>query len=182
MEYQNRHQWDYYAWPDLLSAFRNLAGTIWNGPLDRVLGGEIFTVSSQVAGCRHCQAHGAYGLYQRGVEVDKIRDLWSFEQSDQFDERERAALRFAMAASYVPNAVTAAHHTALREHFSDEEVRNIFAVVSLAGFLNRWNDSLATVTDQESADWAAEHLASVGWALGKHQGTVSEQRTVRLNR
>lgn len=182
MDYQNRQAWDYYAWPDLADAFRNLAGIIWSGPLDRVLGGEIFTVSSQVAGCRHCQAHGAYGLYERGVEVEKIRDLWSFEQSDQFDERERVALRFAMAASYVPNAVAPDHHAALREHFSDEEVRNIFAVVSLAGFLNRWNDSLATVTDKESADWAAEHLASIGWTLDKHQGAVSEQRTVRLNR
>ncbi len=44
MDYQNRPQWDDYAWSDLLIAFRSLARVIWNGPLDRVLGGEVFTV------------------------------------------------------------------------------------------------------------------------------------------
>ena len=55
-------------------------------------------------------------------------------------------------------------------------------VVALAGFLNRWNDSLATVTDAEAADWAAEHLSEVGWSLAKHGGEAHEQRTTAFAR
>ena len=40
----------------------------------------------------------------------------------------------------------------------------------------RWNDTIATVTDQESIDFATENLADVGWQRGKHIGDESEQR------
>ena len=43
--------------------------------------------------------------------------------------------------------------------------------------MNRYNDSLATVTDQESVDWATTHLGPLGWEIGKHTGHVREQRT-----
>ena len=42
--------------------------------------------------------------------------------------------------------------------------------------MNRYNDSLATVTDQVSVDWAEEHLGDLGWDIGKHLGALSEQR------
>ena len=43
--------------------------------------------------------------------------------------------------------------------------------------MNRYNDSLATVTDQESVDWASEHLSPLGWDIGKHVGDAHEQRS-----
>ena len=46
----------------------------------------------------------------------------------------------------------------------------------MAGGLNRWNDTIATVTDQESVDWATKNLTDVGWELGKHKGEAHEQR------
>ncbi|MFT5531421.1 MAG: alkylhydroperoxidase family enzyme [Candidatus Poriferisodalaceae bacterium] len=96
-----------------------------------------FTMLSLSAGCRHCQAHGAYGLAKAGVPIEKIQGLWNFATSDLFDDRECAALSFAAAASTSPSAVTAEHHAALRSNFSDEEVRSLLAVVSVAGFMNR---------------------------------------------
>ena len=106
-----------------------------------------------------------------------MQALWSFEQSDLFDDRERAALRFAVAAGSVPSSVSAEHHAELRTHFSDEEVRTLISVVSVGGFMNRYNDSLATVTDQESVDWASTNLGHLGWDVGKHTGATHEQRT-----
>ena len=52
----------------------------------------------------------------------------------------------------------------------------IMAVSSLAGWLNKWNDTVATVTDQESVDFAKENLTEVGWDQGKHVGEAHEQR------
>ena len=107
-----------------------------------VLLSETLTPSECVA---HCQAHGAYGANRFGVPDEKVQAIWSFETSDLFDDRERAALRFGFAAGCVPSAVTAEHHAGLREHFTDEEARALIAVVALGGFMNRYNDALATV-------------------------------------
>ena len=94
-----------------------------------------------------------------------------------FDERERAALDFALAAGSVPSNVDADHHAALRAHFTDEEARSLLGVVAVGGFMNRYNDALATVTDDESADWARDNLGPLGWDIGKHVGAVHEQRS-----
>ena len=158
-------------------AFRALQDAIGrNVTLRRDLLGMIFTMSSIGAGCRHCQSHGAFGLSRGGVPVEKIQALWEFEASQLFSDAERAALRFARDASLVPNAVTPRHHAELRQHFTDRQIAEILTQVCVAGWLNRWSDSLAVVTDQESVDWAQENLAPVGWALGKHAGDQSEQR------
>lgn len=176
-EFRDRQKWDLDAWPEMYAELKVLQRRIFGSPPGIPLTLMVFTVSSQASGCRHCQAHGAYGLNRRGVDIAKIQALWSFPTSDLFDERERAALHFAVAAGSSPSAVTPEHHAALREHFTDEEVRTLIGVVALGGFMNRYNDSLATVTDAESADWAAANLGSVGWEIGRHVGAEHEQRT-----
>lgn len=175
-EYENRHHIELAIRPEVWDAFSKLNKVTMDNELGAQLTLEVFTVASQGAGCRHCQAHGAYGLADMGVEADRIRDLWSFESSNYFSPADRAALRFALAAAKAPNEVTPAHHRELREHYSDRQIADILAVICVAGWLNRWNDSLATVTDQESVDWAEDNLKSVGWSIGKHRGDPVEQR------
>ncbi|MEL6982052.1 MAG: carboxymuconolactone decarboxylase family protein [Actinomycetota bacterium] len=176
-EYENRQNWDLGAWPEMYETLKQLQVLVFTSPPGIDLNMMVFTVSSLAAGCRHCQAHAAHGAERFGVPTEKVQALWSFETSDLFDDRERAALRFALAAGAAPNAVDASHHADLRQHFSDEEVRTLIATVSVGGFMNRYNDSLATVTDQESIDWAAATLGPVGWDVGKHTGAAHEQRT-----
>jgi alkylhydroperoxidase family enzyme len=175
--YENRQRWDLDAWPDMYARLKDLQATIFLAPPGLQLNMMVFTIASLTSGCRHCQAHGAYGLDRLGVDVEKISALWTFETSELFDERERAALRFGVAASSVPSHVTAEHHTELRALFADEEVRSLIGVVAVAGFMNRYNDALATVTDEESVTWAREHLGPLGWDIGKHTGDLAEQRT-----
>jgi hypothetical protein len=50
------------------------------------------------------------------------------------------------------------------------------AVISLAGWSKRWSNSIATVTDRESVDWAEANRQAVGWASGKHAGAAHKQR------
>lgn len=176
-EFENRQRWDLGAWPEMYGKLKELQALVFLSPPGIELNMMVFTISSLASGCRHCQAHGAYGLDRRGVPLDKIQALWDFEKSELFDDRERAALRFAVAAGSTPSAVGADHHAGLRTHFSDEEARTLLAVVAVGGFMNRYNDGLATVTDAESADWAEVNLGAVGWEIGKHTGDAHEQRT-----
>lgn len=176
-EFADRQNWDLDSWPEMYGILKELQATVFLSPPGIELNLLVFTISSLASGCRHCQAHGAYGLDRLGVPVDKIQALWSFESSPLFDDRERAALRFGLAAGATPNAVNAAHHAGLRTHFSDIEARSLLGVVAVGGFMNRYNDSLATVTDSESSDWAAHNLGPLGWDIGKHEGAEHEQRT-----
>lgn len=177
-KYDNRQNLEFFQWPELSKAFQNLAELVMVSPnnLPKQLRGEIFTMASIAGGCQHCQAHGAYTLNLLGVDPARIRDIWTFEHSAQFSEPERAALRLARDGASVPNAVEPSHFAELRKHYSDRQIVEMLAVVSLAGWFNRWNNSIATVTDQESADWARDNLKAVGWDLGKHAGEAHEQR------
>ena len=50
--------------------------------------------------------------------------------------------------------MTAEHFEELRRHWDDGEIVEILAVVSLFGFLNRWNDSMATELEEIPAAFA----------------------------
>lgn len=127
----------------------------------------IAHVTSNAAGCRYCQAHTAHSAHKSGVEVKKLQAVWEFETSDLFSEAERAALSFAQAAGAVPNMVTQAHHERLKEHFTEKQIVEIVGTIAVFGFLNRWNDSMATELEAKPLKFAQEHL-SARWEAGKH--------------
>lgn len=175
--YERRNEIEEARPLEVVRAYRALQDAIsrtWTLPAS--LRGAIFTMSSLSAGCRHCQSHGAHGLSRSGWAVEKVQALWDFERSPLFSEAERAVFRFARDASLVPNAVTPRHHYDLRQFYTDAEIAQILIQISMGGWLNRWSDSLAVVTDEEAVDWATENLTPVGWQLGKHVGQKSEQR------
>ncbi len=176
--YSDRQELEFFQWPELKDAFVPLAELVMNAEnsVTRQLRGEVFTMASIAGGCQHCQAHGAFTLNLLGAKPERIRDIWIFENSDEFSDAEKSALRLARDGAQVPNMVGPGHFVELREHFSKQQIIEILAVISLAGWYNRWNNSIATVTDQESVDFATENLAETGWSLGKHEGKAHEQR------
>jgi alkylhydroperoxidase family enzyme len=177
-EYRDRQNLEIFRWPELMRIFQNLVELVMVSPanLSRQLRSELFTMASVAGGCQHCQAHGAYTLHLMAVEADRIRDIWTFEQSAVFTEAEKAAMRLARDGARVPNLVEPWHFAQLRRFYSDRQIVEMLAVLSLAGWFSRWNNSIATVTDQESVEWAQANLQAVGWTLGKHAGTAHEQR------
>ena len=50
----------------------------------------------------------------------------------------------------------------------DGEIVEILAVISLFGYLNRWNDSMATSIESGAIESAEKYLAKSGWNKGKH--------------
>ena len=125
-------------------------------------------VTSHAAGCRYCQAHTIGEARDQGVPTEKLEAVWEFETSDLFEESEKAALRFAMAAGSTPNAVTNDHFAELRKFYSDDQIVELGGVIALFGFLNRWNDTFATQLEPDSAAFAQSLLGPLGWTAGKH--------------
>ena len=157
--------------PKLLAAFRALNAAVFD-PDNIVPAGLLALVgniASQAAGCLYCVAHTANNAGMRGIEADKVAALWEYETSPLFDEGERAALKFSQAAASVPNMVTDEDTEAVKKYFGEDGVVEIIAVVSFYGFLNRWNDSLATELEEIAFDKASQTLAETNWDAGKHR-------------
>jgi len=125
-------------------------------------------VSSNAAGCRYCQAHTAHTAYRNGVSIEKLQNVWQFQNSDLFSEKERAALNFVLAAGSSPNQVTLEHHTKLKQFFTEKQIVEIVATIAIFGFLNRWNDSMSTELEEEPLQFAEQYLSNT-WEVGKHQ-------------
>lgn len=131
--------------PALTKALMALVGAIYGtGTLDPGLKRLIGYINSTAAGCVYCQVHTAHGAHNAGIDDAKIQAAWEYETSDLFSEAERAALRVAQGAGQSPNAVTDDEFADLKNYFSDNEIVEIVSVISMFGFLNRWNSTLAT--------------------------------------
>lgn len=143
-------------WPELLRSMGGLVHTVLQtGEVDPSLKRLIGTISSQTQGCTYCAAHSSYGASQLGVDAEKINAVFEFETSPLFTDAERAVLRVAWHGALQPSAVTDDDFEILKEYFSDREIVEIVAVLSLYGFLNRWNGTLQTELEPAPAAFTA---------------------------
>ena len=55
-------------------------------------------------------------MQKNNVSVEKIKAVFEFESNDLFSEKERAALRVAVHADMVPNAVEAKYMNGLSKY------------------------------------------------------------------
>jgi uncharacterized peroxidase-related enzyme len=156
--------------PKLAKAFAGLTAAVWDpeGAVDRRLKRLIAHVSSRAAGCQYCMAHTAGGALHFGVEDRKLADVWEYQTSPLYSAAERVALDLALAASGVPNAATDDMFLELRKYWTEEQIVEIVGVISLFGFLNRWNDTMATPLEDEPMEVGEKFLARHGWSAGKH--------------
>src|SRR3970282_290149 len=113
-------------------------------------------------------AHTAGASLRLGVDEKKLEAVWEYRTSPLYTEAERVALDFAIAAASQPNDVSDELFARLRQHWSDNQIVEILGVVSMFGFMNRWNDSMATPLEEEPAEVGEKHLAGRGWSVGKH--------------
>lgn len=123
---------------------------------------------SRAAGCQYCMAHSLVAAKIHGISDEKVAAIWDYQSSPLYSDAERAALDFALAAGSVPNGVDQQIFDRLRQHWSENQIVEILAVVCLYGFLNRWNDSLATTLEAEPAQLGKDVLAPGGWSGQRH--------------
>ena len=147
--------------PGLVDAYVGVAVTcMMNGLISEELGHMVAHITSAAAGCTYCQAHTVAHAAHDGVSEEKLADLWLFATSDHFDDAERAALNLALNAGQHPNAVTDGDIDACRLHNTEDQITAIVAVCSLFGFLNRWNETMAT-TLEEVPSGVAERVGTM---------------------
>jgi uncharacterized peroxidase-related enzyme len=165
-------------WPALIDTFAQMNAVVMgDGAVDGQLKQMVAAVVSSASGCSYCHAHTAHVGLRRGVDLEKLEHLWDFELSDLFTDAERAALRIAQGAGLTPNSVSDADREELRRHYSDLQIVEIVAVIANFGFLNRWNDTMATTLEASPLQWARSHLAEGGWEAGSHAPEPTEAQS-----
>ena len=156
--------------PAILRAFAGLRDAVMRAPGEVPLALKWLAAHavSATAGCLYCQAHTAANGAKAGIAVDKIESLAQYETASIYSSEERAVIALGLAAGQVPNQTSDAHFEALREHFSEEGIVELIAVLSLFGWLNRWNDTFASDLEAKPLAFAESHLTARGWNAGKH--------------
>lgn len=114
-------------------------------------------------------AHTAGGSLRFGVDEKKLAAVWEYRTSPLYTEAERVALDFALAAASQPNDVSDELFEKMKRHWSEGQIVEIAATVALFGFLNRWNDTMATPLEEEPIEVGDKFLASHGWSVGRHR-------------
>jgi len=166
--------------PRMAGLFAELASEcLQPGSLDRPLKQLVAYVASATTGCRYCQAHTAQSAGMVGVDSAKLNAAFEFDTSELFSERERAALQLALDAALVPNEVTDAHFDALKRWYDTEQIVELVGVISLFGWLNRWNDTMATTLEASPLAWATANLSPdrTGWEPGRHRAPALEKES-----
>ena len=151
--------------PELLKSFSSLIMAIFTQEgLSPGLRQLIALACSLSAGCKYCQAHTSHGAERSGIDHQKIAEILKYNDSALYSESEKAVLDLAFAAGATPNTSSKEHFNELKKHFSDELITDIVSVISIFGFLNRWNDTLGTKLEDVPKDFMEEKLIPLGWS------------------
>lgn len=126
-------------------------------------------VTSFVSGCKYCQAHTILGSQRFGASEERLNDVWNFNESNNFNDAEKAALKYAHAASSIPNEVGDHISDELHKYWDDDDIVEITAVIALFGYLNRWNDSMGSSLEDLPIEAGEKYLKNTSWNIGKHK-------------
>lgn len=156
--------------PAISKAFINLNKAVMTNEarVSSALKRMIAWVSSNSTGCRYCQAHAIRAAERYGAEQDQLDNIWEYKTHTAFSEAERVTLDFSLAASQIPNVVDDTLKQRLHSYYNEGEIVEILGVISLFGYLNRWNDSMGTSIENGAIQSGELYLVKHGWTKGKH--------------
>jgi uncharacterized peroxidase-related enzyme len=156
--------------PEIARAFINMNMAVMDnhGNVTSALKRMIAWVSSNATGCRYCQAHAIRAAERYGAEQEQLDNIWEYRTHAAFSDAERAALDFSLAASVIPNAVDEKIKSDLYKYWNEGEIVEMLGVISLFGYLNRWNDSMGTSIEDGAVESGDQYLGKHGWEKGKH--------------
>ncbi|NBW84510.1 MAG: carboxymuconolactone decarboxylase family protein [Proteobacteria bacterium] len=156
--------------PNIARAFIELNKAVMenHGQLNSEFKRLIAFISSNTAGCRYCQAHTIRAAKRYGASPKRLANIWDFQNQDCFSDAEKAALQFAQEASMAPVNVAKNTEKQLHQFWSDDDIVEIMGVIALFGYLNRWNDVMATSLEDDAKKSGKDLLQNIFWNPGKH--------------
>ncbi len=136
-----------YLWgrsPKVFSTLAMLYGALDRGssPIPPPLRSLITVRVSQINWCEFCVDINSATVIKRHVEPEKLDALVHFEESTLYSEEEKAALSYAEAVTHSHLQPDAACFKRLREHYDDDAIIELTALVSFQNLSSKFNASL----------------------------------------
>jgi AhpD family alkylhydroperoxidase len=123
--------------PDVLQALQNVHKTIDVHGFDRTIYHLVLLRASQINECAHCVKMHTREAREDGETNDRLDRVVVWEHVSDFSERERAALAWTEALTYLDRKTDyAALRAQLRHHFTDKEIGLLTTIVAM---INMWN-------------------------------------------
>ena len=113
-----------------------------SSPIDPDLRALILVRVSQINWCSFCIDINSATCLKRGVSEEKLAALPQFAESPRFDEREKAALHYAEAMTDSDRHSDPALIARLRQHFSDDAVIELTALIAYQNMSSKFNAAL----------------------------------------
>ena len=157
--------------PDIVRGFGVLTKAVMaeDGEVDLGFKRLLAHFASRAAGCQYCEAHSLVAAKIHGISDEKLEAIWDYQTSNLYTEAERVALDYALAAGSVRNAVDQPLMDRMAQHWSDDQIVEILGAICLYGFLNRWNDSMATELEDVPTAMGEKILKQGVWSGKRHQ-------------
>lgn len=127
--------------PAILGNFPGFYASIGRS-LERKLYEAAYLRVSLINGCDYCTQHHIQGAKRAGLTPEQVQALKDGNYSG-FVPAEQVALRYAEKLTRTPDAASDTDFAALKQHFSEEQVVDLHALVALANFTNRVTGPLA---------------------------------------
>jgi AhpD family alkylhydroperoxidase len=122
--------------PDVYDAVFALGQLAGPARLDKQLLELIKLRASQINGCAFCLQFHVLQSERLGLSVDKINLVAVWREAPIFSSRERAALAWTEALTYLPNGVSDEVYAEARREFSEQE---LIYLTSAVASINTWN-------------------------------------------
>lgn len=130
--------------PRVFAALASLYGALDRGssPIEPALRTLITVRVSQINWCSFCVDVNAATALKRDISEAKLMALAAFADSDLFSARERAALSYAEAVTHTDRRPSQEQFATLRQHFSDDAIIELTAVISFQNLSSKFNAAL----------------------------------------
>ena len=124
--------------PELMSGFRAVKVALEKSAVGQKLIELVYLRVSQINGCAYCLNLHTNSLLKDGETQRRIAEVAGWRVSDQFSEKEKAALNWAEQLTIISTShADDESYEALKKVFSDKEISDLTFAISLMNGMNR---------------------------------------------
>ena len=143
-----------------LNAVLELSGYVETCGLDHALLELVKISASQINSCLYCLHMHTMDARKAGETEARLYLLTAWRESQLYTQREKAALAWTEALTYLPNAQPSdADYAELRQHFSEAECVDLSVAIGMINLWNRINCGFQTRHPQDRRRTPAEAAA-----------------------
>ena len=124
--------------PDAFETVSSLGRVASKAGLDKQLLELIKLRASQINSCAFCVQYHILQAETLGIPTDKINLVVVWREAPQFSSRERAALAWTEALTFIPNGVSDEVFAEVSAEFSEQELAYLTSAVASINVWNRY--------------------------------------------